>query len=250
MKLLEPIKSMGLDEKEARIYLTLLQLKKATAYYVALKSGLKRTTTYATLDVLVDKGFVLKIPDEKKALYMAKSPNECVFAMQQKINTVKEILPELLAIQKKEEDKTKISYYQGVEGIKEVYNDTLKYSGELVGFGSEDIVGLLGDDWAKKYLDSRVKHGMPVRAVFSKSEYMEKELVPKNKEQLRETRLVEKNELPFSIEIDIYGGSKVSLISGKEVMATIIESKEIHDAMKSIFEFVWKKLPENTESKN
>jgi sugar-specific transcriptional regulator TrmB len=72
MELLEPIRNMGLDEKEARIYLTLLQLKKATAYYVALKSGLKRTTTYATLDTLVDKGFVLKIPDEKKELYMAK----------------------------------------------------------------------------------------------------------------------------------------------------------------------------------
>lgn len=244
MKLLEPIKSMGLDEKEAKIYLTLLQLKKATAYYVALKSGLKKTTTYATLDDLVDKGFALKIPDEKKALYMAKSPGECVFAMQQKINTVKEILPELLAIQKKEEDKTKISYYQGIEGIKEVYNDTLKYSGELVGFGSEDIVNLLGDDWAKQYLKNRVKHKIPCRAVFARSEYIEKELVTKDEEQLRITKFAEKKELPFSIEIDIYGGNKISLISGKEVMATIIESKEIHDALKSIFEFVWKKLPD------
>jgi len=245
MELLEPIRNMGLDEKEARIYLTLLQLKKATAYYVALKSGLKRTTTYATLDTLVDKGFVLKIPDEKKALYMAKSPNECVFSMQQKINSVKEILPSLLAIQKKDEDTTRVSYYQGIEGIKEVYNDTLKYRGELVGFGSEDIPSLLGDDWTKKYLSDRVKNKIPVRAVFSRSNYMEKELVARDNEQLRETRLVEKNELPFSIEIDIYGDSKVSLISGKEVMATIIESKEIHDALKSIFEFVWKKLPEN-----
>ena len=72
---------------------------------------------------------------------------------------------------------------------------------------------------------------------------MENELVVKDKEQLRETRLVSKEDLPFSIEIDIYGDSKVSLISGKEVMATIIESKEIHDAMKSIFELIWRKLP-------
>ena len=163
---------------------------------------------------------------------------------------IKEVLPALLAIQKKEEDKTKIYYYQGVEGIKEVYNDTLKYSGELVGFGSEDIPNLLGDNWTKKYLSNRVKHKIPVRAVFSRSEYMEKELVARDREQLRETKLIEKKELPFSIEIDIYGGKKVSLISGKEVMATIIESQEIHDAMKAIFEFVWKKLPENTVDKN
>ena len=243
MSLLEPLINIGLDRKEAQIYLTLLHLNKATAYYVALKSNLKKTTTYTLLDSLVSKGFALKIPNNKKTLYMAKPPQECISIAQHKLNETKEILPELIAIQKKDEEKTRVSYYEGVEGIKEVYNDTLNYKNELVGFGSEDVINILGDDWAKTYLAARVKNNIPVRAIFSKTDYMENELVVKDKEQLRETKLVSKEDLPFSIEIDIYGDSKVSLISGKEVMATIIESKEIHDAMKSIFELIWRKLP-------
>ena len=46
MKYLEELVNLGLNEKEATIYLTLLSLNKATAYYIALKSGLKKPTTY------------------------------------------------------------------------------------------------------------------------------------------------------------------------------------------------------------
>lgn len=248
MEYIEQLTNLGLNEKEARVYLTLLSMNKATAYYIAQKSGLKKPTTYVILEDLVKKSFVLKIPQEKKSLYMAKSPRECISFIQQKINETNEIIPELLAMQKGNAEKTKVSYYEGTEGIKEVYNDTLKYQGELVGFGSEDVINILGEDWAKKYLSARVKNKISVRAIFSKTEYMEKELVSRDKEQLRVSKLVDKNDLPFSIEIDIYGESKVSLISSKEVMATIIESKEIHDAMKSIFELLWKNLPDSNKT--
>lgn len=245
MEFIELLQNLGLNEKEAKVYLALLSINKATAYSVALKSGLKKPTTYVVLEDLIEKGFVLKIPQEKKSLYFAKSPQECFSLAQHKINEVKEILPELLAIQKKDENKTKVSYYEGVEGMKEVYKDTLKYKEELLGFGSEDVVNILGDDWAKNYLATRVKNKIPVRAIFTRSKWVVEEFVPKDKEQLRVTKLVEKSELPFSIEIDIYGDSKIFILSSKEMMATIIESKEIHDAMKSIFELLWKKLPEN-----
>jgi sugar-specific transcriptional regulator TrmB len=246
MEFVEQLTNLGLNEKEAKVYLALLSINRATAYSVALKSGLKKPTTYVVLEDLVKKGFVLKTPMEKKSLYIAKSPQECISIVQNRINEAKEILPELLAIQKKDEGKTLVSYYEGIEGIKEVYNDTLKYSGkEFLAFGSEDVVKSLGYDWMNQFIKNRVKKNIFVRSILPTTQYFTDELLKKDPEELRSMKFVSQEESPFSIEIDIYGDSKVSLISGKEAMGTIIESKEVYDTMKLIFELLWKKLPES-----
>lgn len=245
MEYIEQLISLGLNEKEAKVYLTLLSMNRATAYYVALKSGLKKPTTYVILEDLIKKGFVLKVPQEKKSLYMAKSPQECIALIQQKINEAKDILPELMAMQKKKQEKVSVSYFEGPEGVKEVYRDTLKYDKEFVAFGSENMVTVLGNAWMDEFIQERVKKNISVRAIVPQTEYYEKELLEKDKEQLREMKIIDPREFPFLVEIDVYGDSKVSLISAKESMAAIIDSTEVHTTMKSLFELLWKKLPEN-----
>jgi len=246
MGYVEQLTNLGLNEKEAKVYLALLPLGSATAYYIALKSGLKKPTTYVILEELVKKGFVLKLPQDKKSLYLAKSPQECVALFQQKVNQIKEILPELMATQKKDQNKVNVSYFEGPEGVKEVYRDTLKYGGkEFLAFGSENMIDVLGQEWMDGFIRDRVKNSISVRAIVPHTEYYDKELLQKDKEQLRSMRFADAKEFPFSIEIDIYGDSKVSLISAKESMAAIIESTEVSKTIKSIFELLWKKLPEN-----
>ena len=100
MKSIEALISLGLNEKEAKAYLALLPLAKATAYTIAMRSGLKKPTAHVVLDNLVSKGFALKIPYKRKHCFMAKSPRECLSLIKKKIATAEEMLPELLAIQK------------------------------------------------------------------------------------------------------------------------------------------------------
>lgn len=249
MKYVEQLINLGLNEKEAKIYLALLPLQRATAYYVSLKSGLKKPTTYVILEELVRKGFVLKIPQDKKSLYMAVSPQECISIIQKQVNEAKEILPELVAMRKKDLGKVNVSYFEGPEEVKEVYKDTLKYGNEFLAFGSENMADVLGNEWMDNFIKERVKNKIAVRAIVPRIEYYEKNLLQKDKEQLRSMKFTDPKEFPFSIEIDIYGDSKVSLISAKESMATIIESTEVCRTMKSIFEILWRKLPENEKTK-
>jgi len=243
MEMTETLIGIGFTEKEAKVYLALLSFSRATAYLIYLKSGLKKATVYVILENLVKKGFILKIPENKKSIYIAKSPADCIKIFQQKLNEAKEILPELMAIQKKKPEKVSVSYYQGIEGIKEVYNDTLKYPGEFLAFGSEDVVKILGYEWMSDFIKNRVKKNIFVRAITPTTQYFKEELLEKDKQELREIKFINQEEYPFSIEIDVYGGSKVSLISGKEAMGAIIESSEVHNTMKLIFEILWKNLP-------
>jgi sugar-specific transcriptional regulator TrmB len=65
MDLIQSLKNLGLNEKEAKVYVALLQCPGATAYLIARHSGLKRPTTYVVLEDLIDKGVVTKIPRAK-----------------------------------------------------------------------------------------------------------------------------------------------------------------------------------------
>lgn len=249
MEYAKQLASFGLNDKEAKIYLALLSINRATAYYIALKSGLKKPTTYVILEDLVKKGFVLKIPQDKKSLYMAKSPQDCFSIVQEKIDEAREILPELMAIQKKD-DKVSVSYFEGLEGLKEVYRDTLKYPKEFLAFGSENMADVLGNEWMDEFIGDRIKKGIAVKAIVPKTDYYEKNLLEKDSQQLRTMKFIDPTEFPFSVEIDVYGDSKVSLISARDSVATIIESEDVHKTMRSIFELLWKKLPDSTSSEN
>ena len=126
MELLESLMNLGLNEKEAKVYLALLPLDKATAYTIAIRSGLKNATAYVILDNLVGKGFALKIPAEDHHYFLAKSPRECLAIARDKLSTAEEMLPELMAIKKSSEEKPSVSFYEGMDGFKKMYSKLIK----------------------------------------------------------------------------------------------------------------------------
>lgn len=63
-------------------------------------------------------------------------------------------------------------------------------------------------------------------------------IVSKDKEELRESLVVPRDKFYFTTETNIYN-NKILTVSWKEEFAVIIESKEITDAMKKVFELAW-----------
>ena len=60
----------------------------------------------------------------------------------------------------------------------------------------------------------------------------------KDVEEMRQLSLVPKDKYNFTPDIEIYD-NKVMIASWKEKLGIIIESQEISDAMKKIFELSW-----------
>jgi hypothetical protein len=83
----------------------------------------------------------------------------------------------------------------------------------------------------------RLRQG--VRAILPQNEAIQKHVVSKNVQQLRQTKLLDKDKFKLRMEMNIYGRNKVSIISFKEEFAIIIESQIIRDSMKTIFELLW-----------
>jgi len=64
-------------------------------------------------------------------------------------------------------------------------------------------------------------------------------LAARTQEDLRQSRLISTDIFKLKIEITIYGNNKVNIVSFQEKFALIIESSDIHDSLKSIFETMW-----------
>jgi len=113
-----------------------------------------------------------------------------------------------------------------------------------MGFASEHVVSVLGKEWTEEYLKKRVKRGINARIIMPQTEIIEKDYFLRDREQLRSSKLVDPKKYPFSIEVNIYGYSKIALMSSREETAVIIESSEIYNTMKLIFELLWDNLSE------
>jgi hypothetical protein len=177
-------------------------------------------------------------------LFIGEDPEKIAKNLVRKEEKFNEIFSQLKSFNNVRSIKPKIRFYEGVKGIREVYLDTLKYSDEFLAFGSEDILKTVGNEWMEDFIRRRIRKGIRVRAILPMTEYTREKLLYRDEKQLRSVKLIEAKNFPFTIEVDIYGESKISFISAKEQLAVIIESFEIFNTIKSIFELLWDNLPE------
>ncbi len=238
------LQQIGLPEKQAKIYMACLELGECSIKEIAKKAEVKRTTIYDIVDDMIAAGFIRTTIRGKKKRFLAAEPSELESIIKKREMLLAQILPQLNNLNNSGVSKPKFWFYEGKEGFKDVYADTLKYNGELLSFASEHVVNVLGREWAESYLKKRVRNNIYVRAVMPATEFLTKEFVSRDQEQLRMTKTVNPAKYPFSIEINLYGHRKVALMSSKEETALIIEAPEIYNTLKLIFEFFWDTLPE------
>jgi len=235
---------LGLSEVEAKTLVKLMELGAARVTAIAHAAGLNRTSCYHVLDRLQEEGLVNQVGEKKNMTYVAQTPDAILNLLekkallyQERVKEVKAALPQLKAMYSEKGSKPRIRYFEGKEGIETAYEDTLTSHEDLRAYASvNDIEGLL-PHYFPSYYHRRRDKGIRMRAIFPDTPEA-RILVKRNKEEAREVVLVPVDRFNFSPEINIYD-DKVIIISPPEEFAVIIESKEIAEAQKKIFELAW-----------
>lgn len=186
---------------------------------------------------LEKKELLFQTKKGKKRLFIAQTPDRLQKSIKEKQNRLESLMPALKALVNTTGTKPVIRYYEGLEGIKEVYRDILNYSGELQAFVSENIIYKLGEDFSNEYKEKRKKAKITVRMLATETPELKKELETAQ-EDLRVFRFVDNAKFPFSMELNIYG-NKIALMSFSEEMGIIIESNEISKNLSFLFELAW-----------
>jgi len=242
--LLSTLKQVGLNEKQAKIYLAALELGETTIKEIAKKAEIKRTTIYDLLSEMLENGLIRQTVRGVKKKFIASSPEELQLIVQKREALLSQIMPTLNSMSNVGNVKPKIRFYEGRAGLMEIYQDTLKYSSEILAFASDDSAKVLRMDWATRYIRQRVNKKIYYKGIIAQSTLIEKEFATKNQAQLRSTKMIDSKKYPISNEIMMYGHQKIAIISAKDAMGIIIESAEIYQTQKSIFELLWDNLPE------
>jgi len=233
------LEQMGLSEKEILIYLAALETGGDSALALARKTGLQRVNTYYILEQLEKKGVVAESGRKGYRIFVATNPRKLVKLFQSKIFELESILPELLSVENKISGKPKIRFYDGVNGIKKVYEETLELNRgeEILSIATATLMTKYLDNWIKDYIKRRAKKGITIRTIAEDSAEA-RDISERDKAELRKSKLVDKEKFPFANEINIFG-NKVMIASFKDLMGIIIESAEVAKTMRAFFELAW-----------
>jgi HTH-type transcriptional regulator, sugar sensing transcriptional regulator len=242
--LYEKLQKIGLTEKEAKVYASLLELGETSIQRVAKKAKIKRTSVYNVIDTLKEKGLISTTFKKRRKLYSASDPRDLGLKMDEQKAVLRKIMPELLSIANFIDKKPRIKFYDGIEGIKEIYLDSLKYPGQPVWAWVADAVltDYFDREFLEYYIPKRVENKIMAYVITPDSPKLEAyKYKEKDEKSLRKTR-IDPESSGIEVEIDIYGNNKVAIMSFTEGFGIIIESQKIYNTLKSIFDVAWKKL--------
>lgn len=244
--ILQKLLDVGLNEREAKVYLALLELGEAKLAEICKKSQIKRSTVYDMLELLKKRGLVSQTRLKKRPIYYAENPAKMLETLEIKRKSLEEAMPELISVMNLLDKKPKMRYFEGIEAVLEIFEDTLRYpDSEILSWFPYPYLNP-GDDYFQKHYNperERKKIWMRVLAPDTPenraaSERMSKKLVV--------TKIISaKTFSNFDIEIKIYGNTKIGIISYAEDLGIIIESKKIFDGFRAIFEGMWSSVGEN-----
>ncbi len=243
---LKDLIEFGMSEKEAQAYLALLELEVAGVQEISKAAGLNRSSTYVTLEALKKRGLVSVSDDKKVRRYVATSPDALLRTAEDKariqenvLEKIRKIVPEMKALYKGTKKKPIVRVLEGREGLIAAFEETLTSKEKLMRVASS--VGRLGEilpDYFPGYVKKRFSLGIKMHGIhpYDETYKMLMKVSPKN----FDTPLgIPEEKYNLNADIAIFD-NKIGYTSHKDGgVAIMVESKEIADVMKNIFDLAF-----------
>jgi len=230
--------SLGFEAKEAKIYLALLELGQGSILDISRKSKVNRASIYYIIEKMKQKGAVTQIKKRGTDYFIALDPNMLYQQQRKNLKDFQEAIPELKSLVNQSGLKPMVRFYEGIEGIKAVYADTLTAKGEITNYANSQDVRKYWPEYDVEYVAERAKRKIHLRGIAPDDEYG-RAVKRDDAKSCRTTRLIHSKKLSFNNEIKIYD-NKIAMISfGVDLFAVVIESKAMADTQRAIFEMAW-----------
>ena len=249
------LQEIGLNEKEAAVYLALLQYENASIIDISGKTKINRSTTYTIIESLAKKGLVSETTVGKKTHYQAESPERLeTFVERQKVileehsKRLKDIIPQIKSIQRENGEKPVVKYFEGREGIiaaSEEFFNSQENGGTSYMIYSKDLVNdIFTDSERAKYKKMRVSKDIRSKSVYTSSKG---EVIQDN---TGDRVVIDENKYPIKCDIAIDKDLIKISILGDYLSAILIKSKDFSDTLKSLVDFVHDKMKKSPTTSN
>jgi len=243
MNIDQTLEKLGLNKNEAKIYLALLELSQATILQLARQTGLKRPTIYLIIDLLLKKGVIRALPKEKKTFYLPENPQQLLIKLQETTNELQTILPELQSLFSQEKERPRLTFYEGKEGVKKVYDMISQSRKEVLFYGSFQAVKEEFLDSTLKFDElSRKKDFVGMREIVNNLKF-DKEFAQKintQGNQKYKVKILPSDWLFTDCDNAIFDNKLAIFSIKRDYFVVVIESQNIADCYRAMFELAWK----------
>lgn len=230
--------NLGFEDKEARIYLSLLELGGGTVLQIARESKVNRASIYYIMEKMKQKGYVAHVEKQGKELYIATKPALLLAQQKKHLKDFEHSLPELMGLHDQTGKRPRVRFFEGIEAVKAIYEDTLTAKTEILNYANSREVRDHWPEYDDEYVAERVRRKIPLRGIAPDDDYGRR-VHEEDRKTLRQIRLIDPKKLNFTNEIKIYD-DKVAMISfEKEVFGVLIKSDDMANTQRAIFEMAW-----------
>lgn len=237
---------LGLNEKEARVFLALAKLGPAPVRAVARQAGLNRGTTYDTLKRFLELGLASYYHREKHQYFVAERPQRVLQLTEDRVRAAEEArreveqsLPELAKVYTASGEIPTVKFYEGFRGARAILRDVLAVMSqadpkEYSVYSSVDLRQHLYQEFPN-FTDERVKRGIKVKTIAIGA--------GGSLHGLDERRWLSRKEGAPTFVI-IYGGkvATIALDGRGNLVGTVIENRAVAETERLIFHALWDKL--------
>lgn len=252
MAIEQDLQNIGLNQKEAKIYLALLELGSGSIAEISRKSGIKRTTVYEVLKPLLTRGLVSQILLGRRKKFSAEDPRQLFQMKKMELGALETLIPTLDALRNVSAEAPALRFFQGVEDLKKIFEDMLLHTDplrdKLLSIGGSPHI--LSDRWSKKFwvdlLLQKKKRGLQSLALqTTKKDRLEKfaKAHPYGFDHGLTVRLLEDKEQKFNASIYLYQ-NKIAILAEDQFFAIIIENKRLQESFRFLFYALWNNAEE------
>ena len=231
----EALKELNLNDKEVKVYLSLLMLGQSTVNEVAKKARLNRVSTYDILKSLLERGFVSYVIISGVKHFEAVEPSRFLDSLEEKQEKIKEVMPELASIKASLTKKPQIEVYEEINGLKSIFNDILSENKETLFVGDPKMLDSL-QFYFPHFIKQKRKQGL-----FSKVITYDCPAMRKYKREAPE-KFINMKFIEQKVDMTkVIYGNKVAFLTFREKnsIGILINNEEIANTERKLFDILW-----------
>ena len=231
------LEKLGLTKNESKVYLALLELGSTNADPIIKKTGMHRNIVYDNLDKLARKGLAGNVVKNNRKYFEASQPGQIIEWIRHKKAEVLEseklaenILPEIESLRKLSKENKEAIVFSGVKSVMALILD-MPEEGDFDMFATGYGLRTNFPIYYKRFNDRIKKKRRKARALITEKLRHEDQGTSINR-FLPDNYMLPVNTSILKDRVNIF-------IFEKDPIAIQIRSKDVADAYRTYFNFMW-----------
>tara|TARA_Y100001970_G_C14246757_1_gene868875 strand:+ start:1051 stop:1776 length:726 start_codon:yes stop_codon:yes gene_type:complete len=234
----EILKSLGWIEKEAIVYLTLLENGSLIVSDIAKLSKVNRVTVYDILEKLIERGAVSLTQTETRKFYTASNPEFIYRVEKEKVSNFHKNLEKFKDLSTKKKTNN-VRFFEGEQSLNILLEDLKESKDKIIKcfLAPKDVYSNM-PELVEKYIETRIKNNYTVHAIMPDL-LSTREFKKSQKEERRVIKFV--SDKKFNFNTSFYcTNSKLYIVDFQgSINSILIEDKSISESLESIFDMCW-----------